>query len=553
MTSIELRHVSKRFPRQPRPAADAVSLTVAAGTLVALLGPSGSGKSTLLKLIAGVEVPDSGAIYLDSQDMTAVPAHRRGAVLMFQKAYLFPFLSVAENIAFGLKMQRGERATIQAEVRRMLDLVELPGIERKNPAQLSGGEQQRVALARALVTRPRVLLLDEPFSSLDPTVRQNLQEAVRRIQRELGTTTLLVTHDRSEALAMADQVALLDYGALLAYDTPQQLFHRPPTRQAARLMGVTTFLSGELRGDRLVTAMGTLLVCGTGMASGHTTFAIRPEHLRLSDTPGPNRLHAHILAQTFRGEQSDYQLRVGDETLRLTSFEPVAASVGDFVYVELPSAHLFCVRDDEPASERSKGILPAICWSTLLCTSLLQHGALRRYRVAHFYWARFCRIWRSGCSGFRPLPTTDGSAVTQVTRSGVTATTNSTSTTRCGSQGTTCSTRQRSCCSAWPCYGAGAIRRASQRTGGSGCSPAAWCIRPSTSHCTSTTGRCCFSPSSGLCAFAARSATGTRAILAGSSRSLSLCSTWFYSAICADPGLDDAFLAAVATMCHKHE
>ncbi|MFV9507324.1 MAG: ABC transporter ATP-binding protein [Oscillochloridaceae bacterium umkhey_bin13] len=155
-------------------------------------------------------------MHFDGHSMLGVAAHRRGAVLMFQKAYLFPFLSVAENIAFGLKIQGASRATQQAEVRCLLDLVELPGIERKRPAQLSGGEQQRVALARALVTHPRVLLLDEPFSSLDPAVRQTLQEAVRRIQGELGITTLLVTHDRGEALAMADQVALLDRGELLA-------------------------------------------------------------------------------------------------------------------------------------------------------------------------------------------------------------------------------------------------------------------------------------------------------------------------------------------------
>jgi ABC-type Fe3+/spermidine/putrescine transport system ATPase subunit len=352
LTRIELSHVTKSYPRQATPAVADVSLAVEPGTLLALLGASGSGKSTLLKLLAGVEAPDRGEIALDGRSVLPVPAYRRGAVLMFQKAYLFPFLCVAENIAFGLKVQGASRTTIQAEVRRMLDLVELPGIERKRPAQLSGGEQQRVALARALVTRPRVLLLDEPFSSLDPAVRQILQEAVRRIQTELGITTLLVTHDRGEALAMAGRVALLDRGELLACETPERIFRRPPTRRAARLMGVTTFLRGEVVGGRLSTGLGALEVCGAGAQSGCATYAIRPEHMRLGCTPGPNALPARVLAHTFRGEQSEYQLRVGDEMIRVRAFQPVATPADGEVYVELPPEHLFPVCDNDAAPER---------------------------------------------------------------------------------------------------------------------------------------------------------------------------------------------------------
>jgi putative spermidine/putrescine transport system ATP-binding protein len=348
VTRVELIDLFKTYPRQAAPAAAGVSLTVEPGALLALLGPSGSGKSTLLKLIAGVEAPDRGDIRLDGGSVLAVPAHRRGAVLMFQKAYLFPFLSVAENIAFGLRLQGASRGAMAAEVRRMLELVELPGIEGRRPAQLSGGEQQRVALARALVTRPRVLLLDEPLSSLDPAVRQTLQEAVRRIQRDLGITTLLVTHDRGEALAMADRVALLDRGALLACDTPRRLFERPPTRSAARLMGVTTFLRGELAGGRLRTPLGPLAVCGEGLREGPATYAIRPEHLCLGEAPGANRLSARILSHTYHGERSEYQLQVGDMTLRLSAFQAASARPGDQVYVELPAEHLFPVGDDEP-------------------------------------------------------------------------------------------------------------------------------------------------------------------------------------------------------------
>jgi ABC-type Fe3+/spermidine/putrescine transport system ATPase subunit len=348
MTRIDLIKLTKTYPRQATPAADDVSLTVEAGTLTALLGASGSGKSTLLKLIAGIEQPDHGEIHLDEQSVLAVPAHRRGAVLMFQKAYLFPFLSVADNIAFGMRVQGADRAAIQAKVQRMLELVELPGIERKRPAQLSGGEQQRIALARALVIRPRVLLLDEPFSSLDPTVRQTMQEEVRRIQRKLGITTLLVTHDRSEALAMADRVAVIDHGRLLACETPQRIFARPPTRRAARLMGVSTFLRGELAGNRLHSELGVLHVCPEGAREGAASYAIRPEHMRLCGEPGPNALPARIITQSFRGEQSEYQLQVGAATLRVRAFDPPAASDDSNIYVNFPPEHLFPVCDDEP-------------------------------------------------------------------------------------------------------------------------------------------------------------------------------------------------------------
>jgi ABC-type Fe3+/spermidine/putrescine transport system ATPase subunit len=346
MTQIELVELHKSYPRQAHPAVAGVSLNVEPHTLLALLGPSGSGKSSILKLIAGIEAPDTGDIRLDGQSVRNMPAHRRGAVLMFQKAYLFPFLSVAENIAFGLRVQGARRATIRAEVTRMLDLVELPGIAAKRPAQLSGGEQQRVALARALVVRPRVLLLDEPFSSLDAAVRQTLQEAVRRIQRELGITTILVTHDRSEAMALADRVALLDHGTMLAADTPRQLFLRPPTRRAARLMGVATFLRGEIAGASFQTSLGTFAICAEHRRDGPATYAIRPEHMRLCGEPGRNTLPARILAHTFRGEQSEYLLQAGDQTLRVRTFAPTTLPEGSQIYVQLPPEQLFPVCDD---------------------------------------------------------------------------------------------------------------------------------------------------------------------------------------------------------------
>lgn len=325
MTRIDLEQVTRRYPGRPA-ALDAVDLAVPEGCLVTLLGASGSGKSTLLKVVAGIERPDAGRVLLGGTDVGGVPAHRRGAVLMFQKANLFPYLSVADNIAFGLRVRGERRSRTGTEVGRMLDLVGLPGAGPRKPAQLSGGEQQRVALARALVTQPRVLLLDEPFSNLDPQVRGSLQDAVRGIQQTLGITAVLVTHDRAEAMAMADRVALLHGGRLLACDAPRTLFERPPTIRAARLMGVEAFLPGP----------------------GGTTCAIRPEHVSLVAAAGPGTRPGVVTARTFRGEHTDIAVHLaggGDVTARCT--DPAPPAPGDQVQVRLPADRLFPVLDDD--------------------------------------------------------------------------------------------------------------------------------------------------------------------------------------------------------------
>jgi ABC-type Fe3+/spermidine/putrescine transport system ATPase subunit len=342
MTQIELDNLTRHYPRQPAPAIRDITLTVQPGELLALLGPSGSGKSTILKLIAGIERPDQGDIRFDGQSIRGIPANRRGATLMFQKAYLFPFLNVADNIAFGLKVKGTRRNTIRAEVTQMLDLVELPGIERKYPHQLSGGEQQRVALARALVTRPRVLMLDEPLSSLDTSVRHTLQEAIRRIQRETGVTALLVTHDLSEAVAMSDRTALLLDGTVAACAAPRTLFQRPPSRAAARFVGVSTFLEGNLERDRLCTHLGPFAVNPDGEATRPATFAIRPEHLRLCAAPDINAVPGVVADLLYKGEFTEYQVMVNGGIVRVRDYQPQRSYAGgDPVHVQFPPEHLF--------------------------------------------------------------------------------------------------------------------------------------------------------------------------------------------------------------------
>jgi ABC-type Fe3+/spermidine/putrescine transport system ATPase subunit len=332
MTTINMIALYKTYPGQTKPVLKDFSLSVKDGEMVALLGPSGSGKSTLLKLIAGIERPDRGGIQFDGKSFLDVAPNKRGAVLMFQKSYLFPFLNVEENIGFGLKVQGASKETIRAEVKRMLDLIGLPGIEKRKAGQLSGGEAQRVALARALVTNPRLLLLDEPLNSLDTAVRLNLQEIIRNIQHKCGVTTIFVTHDLGEAMAMSDRMALLINGEIVAIDQPENLFHRPPNLMAARFMGVSTFLSGdqlkvrEEAGDRSCKKM----------------YAIRPEHICIQKEVCKNSMCGIVSDCVFRGEYVEYQVATNEMTIRARLPMPAPMfSHGEQVYVKFPPEYLF--------------------------------------------------------------------------------------------------------------------------------------------------------------------------------------------------------------------
>lgn len=244
MVALSIRQLSKRFGEQT--VLDAIDLRIAAGELFFLLGPSGCGKTTLLRHLAGFLVPDAGAIWFGDQDVTQLPPHRRGTAMMFQSYALWPHLSVAGNIAFGLEERRLSRAEIAARVDEALALVQLGGLGERRIQQLSGGQQQRVALARALVVRPRCLLLDEPLSNLDARLRLEMRVEIRRICKEFGLTAVYVTHDQAEALSMADRLAVMVAGRLAQVGTPREVYRRPLDRRVAAFIGETNLLPARV-------------------------------------------------------------------------------------------------------------------------------------------------------------------------------------------------------------------------------------------------------------------------------------------------------------------
>jgi thiamine transport system ATP-binding protein len=284
-----------------RRALDAVDLTVAEREIVCVLGPSGGGKSTLLRVVAGLVPADAGTVRLAGRDQAGVPAHRRGVGLMFQDHQLFPQRDVGGNVAFGLRMRRVPRAEAQRRVAGLLDLVGLPGAERRAVASLSGGEQQRVALARALAPRPRLLMLDEPLGQLDRDLRERLVTELRQLFRRLGTTVLAVTHDQAEAFALADRVVVVRDGRVAQTGPPAEVWRRPADPFVARFLGFRNVAAADVRpGGTALTPWGEIRV-PSGTAPGRRDVLIRPGGVRPA-APGDGRPRATVTARVFRGD-----------------------------------------------------------------------------------------------------------------------------------------------------------------------------------------------------------------------------------------------------------
>ncbi|HEX2113383.1 MAG TPA: ABC transporter ATP-binding protein [Alphaproteobacteria bacterium] len=317
--SVSVRNLSKHYG--PVVAVDGVSLDIGSGEFIALLGPSGSGKSTILMSIAGFEVPSAGEIFIGAERITSLPPHRRGIGMVFQRYALFPHLTVAENIAYPLRRRGTDRATIEREVARTLELVCLKGLGARYPSQLSGGQQQRVALARALVFRPSVLLMDEPLGALDRKLRQQMQMEIKLLHREIGTTIVFVTHDQEEALSMADRVAVLNQGKVQQIGAPDSLYNEPETAFVADFIGETNFIpveigrqdgGAEVRPDGSPAAIRIDAAnLRTGAARG--LLAVRPEHLLLS-TSGPG-IPATVVETAYTGPTMNVLVEAGSRRL----------------------------------------------------------------------------------------------------------------------------------------------------------------------------------------------------------------------------------------------
>jgi spermidine/putrescine transport system ATP-binding protein len=315
-SEVELEGVTKFFGDFK--AVDDVSLHVKAGAFVSLLGSSGAGKSTVLRMIGGFELPDEGSVRIGGKDVTDLPPYRRDVNTVFQDYALFPHMTAAENVAYGLRQNGVPRGERMARVREALEMVQMLGLAHRKPSQLSGGQQQRVALARALVKRPSVLLLDEPLGALDRKLRQQMQVELKLLQHQLGLTFIFVTHDQEEALAMSDIIAVMRDGRIDQMGTPTELYDCPRTAFVASFIGSQNFFPGRIEAAGRLAADGGVLIDAARIAEGAVPGerglgAVRPENVKLSAAQPPetcNRVRGRVVASVMLGDMVEYVLRL---------------------------------------------------------------------------------------------------------------------------------------------------------------------------------------------------------------------------------------------------
>ncbi|HYF96329.1 MAG TPA: ABC transporter ATP-binding protein [Symbiobacteriaceae bacterium] len=344
MSHVRIEDAVKRFDEVT--AVAGVSVDIEPGELFTLLGPSGCGKTTLLRLLAGLETPDSGALYFGDRRVDGEPAYQRNIGMVFQNYAIFPHMSVAENVAYGLRARKLPDREVRERVAEALELVQMQGLGPRRPDQLSGGQQQRVALARALATRPAVLLMDEPLSNLDARLRQSMREEIRRLQKRIGITTIYVTHDQEEALAISDRIAVMDAGRILQVGSPVSIYRHPAHRAVAAFVGSCSFLAAEVNGE-LVTAGGKQFERGfKAPPAGPVELGVRPEMLKPLpvgwEPPGETALKGTVEEESFHGAFAAVRVRLstGESVVALSaqppgSFPPGARLVVSFRPEEL--------------------------------------------------------------------------------------------------------------------------------------------------------------------------------------------------------------------------
>ena len=341
---VRLDHISKIY-KDPKTGKDFyavkdTTLDITPGSFVTLLGPSGCGKTTTLRMIAGFESPDEGEIYLGGEPINALTPNKRDTAMVFQSYALLPHYNIYDNVAYGLKLRKLDKSTIREKVTKILKLVGLEGMEERMTNQLSGGQQQRVALARALVLEPGVLLFDEPLSNLDAKLRVTMRTEIRRIQQEAGITAIYVTHDQSEAMALSDQIIIMNKGVVAQIGTPQEIYYHPANEFVADFIGEANFLRGPLtekRGDEGTVTVDGTPVSVTGVSAmeqgANCTLVLRPESAVLAEQ---GQLPCTVTVSCFMGSYQNYHVMVGDTLVKITDFNPKNKkiyAVGDKAYI----------------------------------------------------------------------------------------------------------------------------------------------------------------------------------------------------------------------------
>ena len=342
MAELQLKGVGKRFDSVT--AVENVDLTIPDGKLVCLLGPSGCGKTTLIRIVAGLEEPTTGRLLLDGEDITGLPAHRRNFGMVFQSLALFPHLTVAENIAYGLRIRGADRAAQNKRVSELLEMVQLPGLGDRHIAQLSGGQRQRVAIARALGLEPRLFLLDEPLSALDAKLREAMQVELRLLQQRLGITTIIVTHDQREAMTMSDLVVVMGDAKVLQVGTPLEIYRNPVNTFVADFIGSSNLLPVTVTGRQSVDLAGQSLTTpsvGAEIADGGAaTLSVRPEdvHVLPRGAEGENRIPGKVtFIRDVGASVETHSDCSGMEVISVASpKDRPSVALGDDVVVELP-------------------------------------------------------------------------------------------------------------------------------------------------------------------------------------------------------------------------
>jgi len=348
---VKLENITKIYedPKTKKEfaAVDNVNIDIKPGTFVTLLGPSGCGKTTTLRMIAGFESPDKGQIYLGDEAINELTPNKRDTAMVFQSYALLPHYNVFDNIAYGLKLRKKSKEEIQESVTKMLELVELKGMEERMTNQLSGGQQQRVALARALVMQPGVLLFDEPLSNLDAKLRVTMRTEIRRIQQQLGITAIYVTHDQSEAMSISDEIILMNKGKIAQKGTPQEIYNKPNSEFVADFIGEVNFLSGtvkSIQGEKATVEVDGIELHSSSFANIEEGKAckvvLRPEAVTLADN---GKLPCEVIVSTFMGAYQYYQVKSADGIIKINDYNPKAHklyNIGDKAYLNFDDANL---------------------------------------------------------------------------------------------------------------------------------------------------------------------------------------------------------------------